>query len=398
MEENNMKITDVKVANVRGNFLWPLIKVETDEGIYGYGESRDYSPRLEYALPMKDLILHLKKQLIGQDPTNVESLFDKIRRYGSDGRFGGSVSGIEMALWDITGKAFGLPIYKLIGGGYRDKVRIYCDCHTGKPIADAATDYEVKDAEDFYTPEAYAKAAKKIKALGFTILKFDLHPGYVKDGMIGNFLTRKGLKYQTSVVKALRDAVGEDFPLALDCGQGTVRGAIRFGKAVDDFGLAWIEDLIDWKDVEGFKRVTEAVKTPTLTGENVYTTAHFKNLIQSRAVDIVAPDMATHGGIMENKKVAWLAKLNGLSIAPHFAGSPVSMMANIHAAASMPNNLIAVEFHAVAVPWWQDLVKGVKKPIIDEGYLEVPNKPGLGIELEEKSVRKHLAEGENYFE
>jgi len=395
-----MKIIDVKVAIVRGNFCWPLIRIDTDERVCGYGESRDYSPLPHDAIPMKELILYLKKRLIGEDPTNVESLFTKIRGYGSDGRFGGSVSGIEMALWDILGKALGVPIYRLIGGKFRDKVRIYCDCHAGRAIGDATTDYAYEGSEEFYTPEVYAKAAKKIKAMRFTILKFDLHPQYAgKDALIGNSLTNKAIKYEVSVVQALREAVGNDFPLALDAYQGgTVNGAIRFGKAVDPYGLAWIEDVLDWRDTKGFKYVTAAVKTPTLTGENIYTTEHFRQLIERRAVDIVAPDMATHGGIMENKKVAWLAELYGLSIAPHFAGSPVSMMANIHAAAAMPNNLIAVEFHAIAVPWWEDLVKGINKPIIKDGYIDVPERPGLGIDLDEKTVRKHLAEGETYFE
>jgi len=394
-----MKIVDVKVAVVRGNFCWPLVRVDTDEGVYGYGESRDYSPLHHGGVPMKEHIYCLKKRLVGEDPTNVEYLFTKIRSFGSDGRFGGAVSGVEMALWDVLGKYLGVPVYKLIGGRFRDKVRIYCDCHAGRAIADAGADYAYEGSEEFYTPEAYAKAAKKIMAIGFTILKFDLHPQYAgKDGLIGNHLTSKGLKYEVSVVQALREAVGEDFPLALDASQGgTVNGAIRFGKAVDPYGLSWIEDVIDWQNFEGFREVTKAVRTPTLTGENIYTTEHFRRLIEHHAVDIVAPDMATHGGILENKKVAWLADLHGLSIAPHFAGSPVSMMANIHAAAAMPNNLIAVEFHAVAVPWWEDLVKGISKPIIKDGYIDVPQGPGLGIELEEKTVRKHL-EGETYFE
>jgi L-alanine-DL-glutamate epimerase-like enolase superfamily enzyme len=394
-----MKITDIKVVVVKGNFYWPIIRIETDEGIIGYGEGRDYSPR-HHAIPVKEGILYLKRFLVGEDPTNVEPLFYKIRRYGSEGRFGGAVSGIEMALWDIAGKAIGVPVYKLIGGKFRNRVRIYCDCHAGRPISDAMTDYDYKGAEEYYTPEAYAEAAKKIKAMDFTILKFDLHPEYAgEDAMIGNVPTEKALKYEVSVVQALREAVGDDFPLALDAYQGgTVRGAIMFGKAVDQYRLMWIEDVLDWHDVEGFKQVTSKIRTPTLTGEDVYTTAQFRRLIQERAVDIVAPDMATHGGILENKKVAWLADLHGLSIAPHFAGSPISMMANVHAAAAMPNNLIAVEFHAVGVPWWDSLVKGVSKPIIKNGYIDVPEKPGLGIELDEEEARKHLAEGEHFFE
>jgi L-alanine-DL-glutamate epimerase-like enolase superfamily enzyme len=395
-----MKITDVKVAVIRGNFCWPLVRVDTDEGISGLGEARDYSPIHHYAIPLKEHILRLKKVIVGEDPTNVEHLFAKIRAYGAEGRFGGAVSGIEIALWDILGKYLGVPVYKLLGGKFRDKIRIYCDCHAGKAISDAATDYFYEGAEEFYTPEAYAEAARRIKAMGFTILKFDLHPQYAgKDALIGNVPTGKAIKYEVSVVEALREALREDFPLALDSYQGgTVEGAIRFGKAVDPYGLIWIEDIINWRDTKGFKMVTRSIKTPTLTGEDIYTTTEFKPLIEERAVDIVAPDIATNGGIMENKKVAWLANLYGLSIAPHCAGSPISTMANVHAAAAMPENLVAVEFHAVAVPWWDDLVKGVDKPIIKDGYINVPENPGLGVEINENAARKNLVDGETYFE
>ncbi|MBS7654240.1 MAG: mandelate racemase/muconate lactonizing enzyme family protein [Candidatus Bathyarchaeia archaeon] len=395
-----MKITDVKVAVIRGNFCWPLVRVDTDEGISGLGEARDYSPAHHYVIPLKEQILRLKKVIVGEDPTNIERLSARIRAYGAEGRFGGAVSGIEIALWDILGKSLGVPIYKILGGKFRSKIRIYCDCHAGRAISDAATDYSFEGAEEFYTPEAYAEAAKRIKAMGFTILKFDLHPQYAgKDALIGNVPTGKAIKYEVSVVEALRDAVGDDFPLALDSYQGgTVEGAIRFGKAVDPYGLLWIEDIIDWKDTRGFKTVTKSITTPTLTGEDIYTATGFKPLIEERAVDIVAPDIATNGGIMENKKVAWLANLYGLSIAPHCAGSPVSTMANVHAAAAMPENLIAIEFHAVAVPWWDDLAGGVDKPIIKDGYISVPERPGLGVEINEKAARKHLMDGETYFE
>jgi len=395
-----LKITDIKVAIIRGNFCWPLIRIETDEGIDGLGEARDYSPAQHHVIPLKEQILRLRRVLIGEDPTNIERIFRKIRVYGADGRFGGAVSGVEIALWDILGKSLGAPVYKLIGGKFREKVRIYCDCHAGKPIADASKDYMFEGFEEFYTPEAYAEAAKKIKAMGFTILKFDLHPLYAgKDALIGRIPTNKAIKYERSVVEALREALGDEFPLALDAYQGgTIEGAIRFGKAVEPYGLLWIEDIMDWKDVEGLKIVSRTLKTPVLTGEDIYTAAGFKPLIEERAIDIAAPDMLTCGGIMETKKVGWLADLYGLSIAPHNAASPVATIANVHAAAAMPENLIAVEFHAVAVPWWEDLVDGISKPIIKSGYIDVPEGPGLGIELNEKVARKNLMEGEKFFE
>lgn len=394
-----MKITDVRVAVVEGNFYWPLVRVDTDEGIHGYGEVRDHG-RGHYDEKMKRLALDLRPVLVGQDPTNVEPLIQRIKGFGGPGRQGGGVSGVEMALWDINGKALGVPVWRLLGGRYRNRIRIYCDCHSGRPIRNSAEDYKL-DAED-YTPEAYARNAKEIKKLGFTLLKFDIgaHVGsLVPGGFYDGHITPAGIAYELSIVEALREAIGWDTELSLDCGQGTVEAAIRFGHAVEPFGLSWIEDLLwgEERQVKAFKEITRRVNVPTLTGEDLYLREGFRRFIEEGAIRIPAPDLATVGGILENKRIADLAHLHGLEIAPHFAGSPICMMANIHAAAAMPN-LIAVEFHAVGVPWWDSLVKGVSKPIINDGYIQVPEKPGLGIELDEDAVRKHLKEGETFFE
>jgi len=394
-----VKITDIRVAVVEGNFYWPLVRVETDEGISGYGEVRDHSCAY-YDEKMRRLALDLKPFLLGEDPTNIERVFRKIRVFGGPGRQGGGVSGVEMALWDIFGKALGVPVWRLLGGRYRERVRIYCDCHAGKPIRNSAQDYAL-DAEN-YTPEAYAGNAKEIKRLGFTLLKFDIGAhvgGLVPGGYYHGHVTSAGIAYEVSIVKALREAVGWETELALDCVQGTVEAAIRFGQAVEPYGLSWIEDLLwgEERHLEAFKEITRRVNVPTLTGEDLYLREGFRRFIEEGAIRIPAPDMATAGGILETKRIADLADLHGLEVAPHFAGSPVCMMANVHAAAAMPN-LVAVEFHAVGVPWWDSLVKGVEKPLIKDGYIQVPDKPGLGIELDEQAVRKHLREGETLFE
>jgi len=385
-----MKITDLKTAVVKGNFDWPIIKVETDEGIEGYGEVRDGGS--------KELALTLKPILIGEDPLNINRVFNKIHGLGGPGRRGGGVSAVEIALWDIVGKVLDVPVYTLLGGRYRETVKIYCDCHAGKPIVDAGRDYQL-DAVN-YTPEAYAENAKCVRQLGFSILKFDVGlgvAGLVPYGVLSGSLTNGGLRYLISIVEALREALREDIELTLDCGMGTVSNAIRFSKAVEPYHVAWLEDIIAFTDVEGFRKVTASTTTPTLTGEDIYLAEGFLELIENHAIRIAAPDLATVGGIRETVRTAELAKLHGLRIASHFAGSPISFMANLHAASVMPN-LIAVEFHAVGVPWWDSLVEGVGKPIIKNGVAEVPKGPGLGVVLNEKEIRKHLKEGESYFE
>jgi L-alanine-DL-glutamate epimerase-like enolase superfamily enzyme len=210
-------------------------------------------------------------------------------------------------------------------------------------------------------------------------------------------LTDKGIALMADYVAAARDAVGMEIPLALDhVGRLGVNSCIRLGKALEKFNLAWMEDLIPWQQTELLKKITEAINVPTLTGEDIYLKEPFLDLCRTHAVDIIQPDLATAGGILETKKIGDLAQDYGVPMAMHFAGSPVSMMANVHCAAAT-ENVLALEFHSEDVPWWNDLVEGVDKPMVNQGYIKVPDKPGLGITLNEDVVKQHLAEP-GYFE
>ena len=387
-----MKVTDVKAAIVDGNFDWLLVKVETDERIEGYGEA------FPYADAVKPLVLRMKRFLVGEDPTDVERLWQKMGPSVYGGFHVHAVSAIETALLDITGKVYGAPVYKLLGGKLRERVPIYCDCHAGKPIASRA-DYNLDNVN--YTPEAYAENARKIKKLGFGLLKFDIGLGMATlagpRGLIGGHLTDVGLAYFVKIVEALRDAVGYDVELALDCHMGTVSNAVRFARAVEKYRLAWLEDILPSHDVDGWAVVTGSTKTPTLTGETLYLREGFRELVERKAIRIAAPDFQHCGGLIEGKKIAELAGMHGILAAPHNICTPLGTMASVHACAAIPN-LLALEFHAVALLWWDKLVKGVEKPIIKDGYIKVPDRPGLGVELDEEEIRKHLRKGERYFE
>jgi len=396
-----MKITDLK-ATVFKN--WTIVRVDTDEGVSGLGEA--HCP--------KQHVLSLKPFIVGQDPTNVERVMSKIRHRGGYKPWGAGVSGVEMALWDIAGKAAGLPVYKLLGGKVRDKVRIYLDCGAGVPSEDAP-----RGSAEFYAPESYAENARRKKRLpeGFTIFKFDIGfhghqllsvPGgvYEADGSYPDkgHVTERGLKSEIAIVKALKEALGDEVGLALDCGPGqSIPAAISLAKALEPFNLAWAEDLITgdyvpYTDPEAYRLVSSSTSTPILTGEHIYLRQGFRELISWHAVDIVAPDLCDVGGLAENKWIAEFADLYGVLIAPHLLGAPIAYMANVHAAAAMPRNYIAFEFHSLEDPEWLDMVRGVEKPLIKDGFTTVPDKPGLGLELNEAYVRKHLAEGETYFE
>jgi L-alanine-DL-glutamate epimerase-like enolase superfamily enzyme len=210
-------------------------------------------------------------------------------------------------------------------------------------------------------------------------------------------LTDKGIALMADHVAAAREAVGMEIPLAADhFGHIGVNSCIRLGRALEKYNLAWLEDMIPWQYTELLRKITDAVDLPTLTGEDIYLKEPFEELCRNHAVDMIQPDLATAGGILETKKIGDRAQEFGVPMALHFAGSPVSMMANIHCAAAT-ENVLALEFHSEDVPWWNDLVEGVEKPIVNRGFAKVPDKPGLGVTLNEEVVKQHLAEP-GYFE
>jgi len=198
-------------------------------------------------------------------------------------------------------------------------------------------------------------------------------------------------------VGTVRNVIGYDTPLAADhFGHFDVNTAIRLGNALEKYQLAWLEDMVPWQYTDQWRQITEAINTPTLTGEDIYLKEEFIKLIDAHAVDMIHPDLASSGGILETKKIGDYAEENGVPMAMHFAGSPICFMANIHCAAAT-ENFVALEHHSFDVPWWEDLVTGIDKPIFNKGFVKVPDKPGLGVELNEEVVKAHLKSGEMFF-
>ncbi len=391
---SKLKITDLRIAEIEGAPMRvPLIRIDTNQDIYGLGEVRDGASKV-YALM-------LKSRLLGENPCNVEKLFKKIKQFGHHGRQGGGVSGVEMALWDLAGKAFGVPVYQMLGGKYRDQVRLYADTN---------------ESDD---PHVFGQRLKARKEMGFTFLKMDLGvpllrriPGALN--LPAQFdwsrynqtqhpfnqiqITDKGLDKLAEFVAIVRQEIGYEIPLAADhFGHITVTSCIRLGKALEKFQMAWLEDLVPWQYTDLLKQITDAIDTPTLTGEDIFLKEDFKKLIDARAVDMIHPDLATAGGILETKKIGDYAEERGVAMAQHFAGSPVSFMANVHCAAATQNSL-AIEHHSVDIPWWENLVTGIEKPIFRKGFVQVPETPGLGIDLNPDVIKEHLIRGSGYFD
>ena len=203
-------------------------------------------------------------------------------------------------------------------------------------------------------------------------------------------LTDTGIKAISEYVKAVRDIVGYETPIATDhFGHIGLESCIRLGRELDQYSLAWYEDMIPWQYTNQWKQLKNSVATPVCTGEDIYLLEGFKDLIDNEAVSIVHPDLATSGGILETKRIGDYAQQRGIPMALHQAGSPVVAMANVHCAAAT-EGFIGLEMHSVDNPWWDDLVTGETDKIINNGFVKVPESPGLGIELNEDAVKEHL--------
>jgi L-alanine-DL-glutamate epimerase-like enolase superfamily enzyme len=383
---SQLKITDMRSVLVASNYDYPIIRIDTNQGVYGLGEVRDAG--------REGTALVLKAHLVGKNPLSIEPILDSLRNFANHQRMGGGYSAVDMALHDIAGKVYNVPAWRLVGSKYRDRIRIYCDTN------------ESRD------PKVYAERFMKRKAQGFTFFKMDLgtrmvadRPGAVNDQRVA---TEKGLAYMCEYIQAVRDAIGWEAPLGADhFGPLTVKDSIRYARAFEKYNLAWAEDMIQVghlgpggdapKDWRGYKELKTATTTPIATGESLFGLEEgFKDLIDHRAVDIVHPDPLTSGAIRETKRIGDYASMHGVQTAIHFAGSPVGCLASVHMAATL-KDMLAMENHAVDIPWWESLVTGPSKPIVNKGYITVPDTPGLGVELNEAAVREHIRKG-GYFE
>ena len=394
---SGLKITDMRIAQV-GNV--PIVKIYTNQDVYGLGDVRDGADK-RYALM-------LKSRILGENPCNVEKIFKIIKQFGGHGRQGGGVSGVEMALWDLTGKVYQVPLYQLLGGKYRDRVRIYVDTPTVRH------------------PSEFAEKMEGRLKMGFTIMKMDIGIGLIRDipGTLTNMefwddmrgwdqnrgtygstmhpftrvqITDKGIEEMVKYVAAMREAIGWEIPVGVDhLGHMGLNSMIRLGRAFEPYNIAWLEDLIPWQYSDQWKEISQAIQVPTLTGEDIYLKEGFRDLIEKRAVDIVQPDPVTAGGYLETKRIGDFAEEHGVAMALHHASSPVTFMGCVHAAAAT-ENFIALENHSVDNPWWEDLVTGLDKPLVQNGYVTVPEKPGVGVDLNEEVVKEHLSRGEELF-
>jgi L-alanine-DL-glutamate epimerase-like enolase superfamily enzyme len=399
--EARVKIVDLKCAVIGKN---PIVRVVTDEGLCGYGEVESYKPYL------KPFVLQFREALIGEDPTDVERCTLKIRQRGAFKPYGAAVSVIEHALWDIAGKAAGVPVYKLLGGKVRDRVRTY---NGSLRVPMGGT-----------TPEHYAADCKRMLALpeGFDIIKQGIafhspmkrqFPGFFygepaaspfHGAMDSGLITERGMNHMVDCVIAMKEVLGDKVGLALDCGPGWMpTDALRFAKAVEKYNLMWLEDMltgdyVPWVNADVYRDLTMRTSTPIHTGEQIYLRQNFKQLIEMHAVDVVGPDPADVGGIAELKWIAEYAALHGILMAPHGTGNGLlGLAALVQVCATLPSNFIGFEYPSGTDAWWYDIVEGLPNPIVKNSLIDVWDRPGMGVDLIPAAAERYLGDEDKAF-
>ncbi|HDN62679.1 MAG TPA: mandelate racemase/muconate lactonizing enzyme family protein [Candidatus Bathyarchaeota archaeon] len=363
-----MRITEVKTYKVAGRgwprYPWVFVEVCTDEGISGFGES---TPREG----VFEAISEVGKSIVGEDPLNVTLLFEKVSRRGVPLPF---ISGIEIALWDILGKRLNEPIYQLLGGKCRDRVRVYVDGF-------------FRGAE--YRPEDYARKTEEVVNEGFTALKMDVDGPLPSMHRISRQPDKSDINLTVDIVAAVRKAIGHDRDLAVDThGEFNLPTIIELIRKLEPYDLMWIEDPVPLHggNVKTMAKVTSLSRTPICSGETL-TRPQFRELLELQAADIIMPDVTYVGGIMELFKTAAMADTYHVPVAPHNMYGPIATMASVQVCACIPNFMI-LEFQWADVPWRDKILN---EPIpVKRGYIEVPDKPGIGVEVNKEELNKHL--------
>jgi L-alanine-DL-glutamate epimerase-like enolase superfamily enzyme len=393
-----LRITDLRIAIVAPPYERDyrcLVRIDTNQGISGYGDVRGRAS--------KTYALILKSRLLGMNPCNISEIFYKIKQHGNHGVMGGGVSAVEMACWDLAGKAWNVPVWQMLGGKNRDRILLYAD------------------TESSPDPVEMVKRLEARVAQGFKFLKMDLSILALagKDNVVrpapmttagpartmgeqrprtphqftGGHITEKGLRAIEDYCAAVRERVGWGIPIATDhYGSFNVENIIKFAQTVDKFNFAWLEDTVPWQFADDLVRIKNSCKTPILTGEDIYLASGFKELFEKRAISIAHPDPAECGGILEAKKIADLAAQYGIATAFHNHNNPTTLFAAVHAAAAA-EQIMALEFHnGDHTEEFLSVVKGAPGPVIRDGFIEVPDGPGLGFDYDLDALKKWIKE------
>jgi len=376
-----LKITDVRTAMIRAHGLQLHVRIHTDQGLIGHGEATDAAAG---GVP---LVAGFRRGLIGQDPLNVDLLWERLRTMGifagaQGGQYVTALSGVEIALWDLAGKALGLPVYQLLGGKMRDRIRLYCDSQTNLPEQPGAKE-----------------KLQQIKDLGFTAIKTDIDDAMDPNRWDRVNWTASNAEIDTMLRKVtfLRESFDKRVDVAVDMhGRYDLGSAKRVAAALEPFRLLFLEEPVPPENIDAMRDVRESTRTPICCGENLFLRHGFREILEKRAADIIMPDIQKCGGLLESRKIADMAHTYYVPVAPHCVVSPIGTMASCHVCAAIPNFLV-LEWHWIQrLEAWRSFIQ--EGEIIDKGFITVPDRPGLGVEMNEAAARKAQVPGTAWFE
>jgi len=380
---SDLKITDIKCGYIRGSLF---VKIYTNQDIWGCGEGVDAIPGTYY------LVKNFGNRIKGQSPLNVHRLFETIRKSGffqgaQSGMYVAVLSAIETALWDLAGKALNVPVYQLLGGKFRDKIRVYCDTAL----------YQ----RNLPKPKDFADAALKAKSMGFNAMKFDLDQANdPKKYDLFNWTASPGeLQRMHDQIAAAREAVGPEIDILVDMhGRYDAVTGKAVAKLLEPMNLLWLEEPVPAENVEAYKLIADSTTTPIAVGENQYLAYGFRRMLEIGAVDIVMPDLQKAGGLGEGQRIANLSNLYYTPFAPHMVASFLGAMASCHVCASVPNFLILEwqsYFHTD--PMFKEIVK-YDGEWVKDSFITVSEKPGIGVDINEEAMKKYAVAGVPFFE
>lgn len=422
---SDLKITDMRFADLyQAPMHCTLVRIDTNQGISGFGELRDFGSRTYAAM--------LKSRILGENPCNINRIFSRIKQFGGPGRQGGGVSGIEIALCDLAGKAYGIPVYQMLGGKFRDTVRVYCDLgrHPRHPMTGEGMGAELRRhiEEDGFTMVKCILGIENVQMMYPDEPILSGFPGFVEklvqarkrhmlyvdenysaDPQGSHFernrlyesfshqhpytfmrITEHGLDRYEEELSRIRTAIGYQVPLAVDhLGHVNLEDMARLLRRLEKYNLAWAEDPLPCTFVEEYKRLSGMTATPMATGEDLYLKEGFYPLCKERAVPIIHPDVCSCGGIFEMHRIGNMALEHHMSMICHMCETPVAALATAHVGVAT-ENFIAMEFNAPDDPWWNDILAGGSEPIIKNGFITPEEKPGLGFDnLNDEVLEEH---------
>ena len=381
---SNLKITNIKCGYIRaGHGLF--IKVYTNEDLVGHGEGVDATPGTYH------LVKLFSERLKGKSPLNVHRLFEDIRRRGffegaQSGMYIAVLTAVETALWDLAGKSLGLPVYQLLGGKFRNKIRVYMDT--------ALYQSKLPDPEDF------ANAAKEAVDMGYTAVKFDLDQANDPNKYDHYNWTASPAEIDRmyNQMASAREAVGPNIDICADMhGRYDAITGEKVAKILEPLNLMWLEEPIPAENTDAYKKITESTSTPICAGENHYLAHGFRPLLEAAAVDIIMPDLQKAGGLGEGQRIANLANLYYVPFAPHMVASYLGAMASCHVCASVPNFMVLewqIYFHKN--PMFKEIVT-FDGPMTENGFITLSEKPGIGVEINEEGMRKYAEKDVPFF-